>query len=163
MGLSAAVLVMFRASGYAIPREREKRLLSVSAWQYVVLTHLARRFAAPDELGADLPTPDELDVAGFIDERITTMRPKVREDFLSCLGIIEHVLPIRSGYARRFTSLAPAEQDHVLEQLEASDSGLLRAGCQGVKALVFMGYYRDPRTWKVLGYEGPWVPPRSGS
>jgi hypothetical protein len=26
-----------------------------------------------------------------------------------------------------------------------------------VKAALFMGYYRDPRTWSILGYEGPRV------
>jgi hypothetical protein len=41
--------------------------------------------------------------------------------------------------------------------MEASDETLLRGGFAGLKSLVFMGYYRDPRTWKILGYAGPWV------
>jgi hypothetical protein len=67
------------------------------------------------------------------------------------------VLPLGSGYTSRFTQLPPEAQDEVLTKLEASDRDLLRGAFQGVKCLVFMGYYRDPRTWGVLGYEGPWL------
>ena len=34
---------------------------------------------------------------------------------------------------------------------------LLRGAFDGLKSLVFMGYYRDPRTWRILGYDGPRV------
>ncbi|MBL8609283.1 MAG: hypothetical protein JNL38_18280 [Myxococcales bacterium] len=34
---------------------------------------------------------------------------------------------------------------------------LLRGGFAGLKSLIFMGYYRDPRTWAILGYDGPRV------
>ena len=163
MTLSAAVLALVRGTGYAVPPGRERTLASFSGWQYLVVTHIARRITAPDPDGGALPTSDELDVAGFVDQRVSTMRPKVRGDLLSFIGIIEHVIPLRAGYARRFSNLGPGEQDDVLRTLEASDSDLMRAGFEGVKALVFMGYYRDPRTWKVLGYEGPWVPAQGGS
>jgi hypothetical protein len=45
----------------------------------------------------------------------------------------------------------------VLASLEASSSDLLRAGFDGLKSLVFFGYYRDPRAWRLLGYDGPLV------
>ena len=57
----------------------------------------------------------------------------------------------------RFTRLSPGDQDRVLASLESSDQDLLRGGFEGLKALVFMGYYRDPRTWKILDYAGPMV------
>jgi hypothetical protein len=41
--------------------------------------------------------------------------------------------------------------------VQDSGSDLLRAGCEGLKSLVFLGYYRDPRTWTILGYDGPLV------
>ena len=44
-----------------------------------------------------------------------------------------------------------------LAALEASSQDLLRGGFTGLKSLVFMGYYRDARTWKVLAYDGPLV------
>ena len=45
----------------------------------------------------------------------------------------------------------------MLAAIEASSSDLLRAGFDGLKSLVFMGYYRDARTWGILGYDGPLV------
>ncbi len=167
MGLSAVVLGALRGTGYSVPAGRERTLLSFSGWQYLVVAHVARRMTAPDAIGvaagAALPSADELDVAGFIDQRVAAMRPKVRGDLLSCIGIVEHVSPLAKGYTRRFTNLAPEDQDAVLASLEASDSSLMRCGFEGLKALCFMGYYRDPRTWAVLGYEGPWVAAKGGS
>ncbi len=167
VGLSAAALGLLRGTGYAVPAGRERTLSSFAGWQYVVVAHVARRITAPDPigaaLGAGLPTSDELDIAGFIDQRLVTMRPKVRGDLLSFIGIVEHVRPLANGYGRRFSNLLAAEQDEVLASLESSDSSLMRAGFEGLKALVFMGYYKDPRTWPVLGYEGPWVAAKGGS
>jgi hypothetical protein len=104
-----------------------------------------------------VPTPDEVGVASFVDQHMATMRPKMRKDLLGFFGLVEHELPLGSGYTSRFTQLPPEAQDEVLTKLEASDRDLLRGAFQGVKCLVFMGYYRDPRTWGVLGYEGPWL------
>ncbi len=53
--------------------------------------------------------------------------------------------------------LPPGAQDRVLASLEASSHDLLRAGFAGLKALVYIGYYRDVRTWGIVGYDGPLV------
>ena len=45
----------------------------------------------------------------------------------------------------------------MLASVEASRHDLLRAGFDGLKSLVFIGYYRDVRTWSVVGYDGPLV------
>jgi hypothetical protein len=34
---------------------------------------------------------------------------------------------------------------------------MLRGAFSALKALVLMGYYRDPSTWAILGYTGPLV------
>ncbi len=82
---------------------------------------------------------------------------KVRTDLGRFLAYLEHVAPIGVGHASRFSRLAAAEQDEVLASLEASSIDLLRAGFDGLKSLVFFGYYRDPRTWRIVGYDGPLV------
>jgi hypothetical protein len=153
----AAAIGALRSRGYDVPADKAKDLVSLAPWQFVVLTHLARRIAAPDLSDGSVPSPDEVGVAAFVDEQIAAMRPKMRKDLLGFFGLVEHVLPLGSGYTSRFTQLAPDAQDAVLKKLEASERDLLRGAFQGVKCLVFMGYYRDPRTWSVLGYEGPWV------
>jgi hypothetical protein len=130
----------------------------LALWQWVVVAHAARRIAAPDEPSdPSIPTADALHVAGFIDQWLVRADDRVARDFRRFLAYLEHFAPIGCGLASRFTRLGEAEQDQVLSALQASRSELLRAGFEGLKALVFMGYYRDPRTWAVLGYDGPFV------
>lgn len=154
--LCAAGAAAVRSRGYRIAPGR--RLVSVSASQFVILEHLSRRVVAPDRTGTPaIPSADDLDVAGFADAWLARMDPRVRRDLGRFLAYVEHIAPIALGLGSRFTRLAPAEQDRVLASLEASPSDLLRAGFDGVRSLVFMGYYRDARTWAILGYDGPLV------
>lgn len=153
-GAGAAAFV--RTRGYAVPAGRT--LAWMSPWQFVVFQHAARRIAAPDRPDdASIPSADDLDVAGFADGWIARMPAAVRRDLGRFLAYLEHLAPVGSGYASRFTRLGPAEQDRVLAGLEASSSDQLRAGFEGLKSLAFMGYYRDARTWSVIGYDGPLV------
>ena len=125
--------------------------------QLVVLTHLARRVCAADREG--VVTSDEVDVVGFVDAYVARMPARTRRDLTLFLGLIEHVAPLRIGALRRFSRLPPADQDRVLAALESSPvslfGGRVRGAFAGLKALLFMGYYRDPRTWPAIGYPGP--------
>jgi hypothetical protein len=161
-GLAGAVLVLggvtaaFRTRGYAV--EPGRRLLTMSSWQFVVVQHAARRIAAPDRDGdASIPTADDVDVAGFVDGWLGRMGSGVRRDFGRFVAYVEHVAPLREGLAARFSRLPAADQDRVLAAIEASSSDLLRAGFDGLKSLCLMGYYRDPRAWSVVSYDGPLV------
>jgi hypothetical protein len=130
----------------------------MSTWQFVVVQQAARRIAAPDRDGdASIPTADDVDVAAFVDGWLGRMESRVRRDFGRFLAYVEHVAPLREGLAARFSRLSAADQDRVLAATEASSSDLLRAGFDGLKSLCLMGYYRDPRAWSVVGYDGPLV------
>jgi hypothetical protein len=150
--LGSAVAVV-RTRGYELPAGR--KLVALAPWQFLVVEAVARRIAARDR--DDAPTPDDVDVAGFIDRYVAEMAAPLRRDLGRMFGYIEHVAPVASGHSSRFTRLSGDAQDEVLRGLESSASDLLRGGFEGVKALVFMGYYRDARTWQILGYEGPLV------
>jgi hypothetical protein len=133
-----------------------KLLVALSPWQGAVVAHAARRIAAPDPAaGTAVPDADEADVVAFVDEWVGRMSPSTRRDLMRFLFYVEHLAPVAAGCFSRFTRLAPAAQDRVLASIESSSSSLLRAGFEGLKALVFLGYYRDPRTWSLLGYDGP--------
>lgn len=153
LGLAGAAVGLARMGAYAVPDG--VALASLSPWEWVVLRALARRICAADREG--VVTSDEADVAGFVDAFAGRMPRRMRRDLGRFLGVIEHLAPIGVGRASRFTELAPVDQDRVLASLEASKSDVLRGGWTGLKSLVFMGYYRDPRTWSVLGYDGPLV------
>lgn len=147
--LGAGAVAAVRTRGYSVTRP----LVALTAWQYVVIQHAARRIVAPDREG--VPTADDVDVAGFADGYAASMAPVMLRDLGRLLAYVEHVAPLRSGKSARFTRLSTEEQDSVLEAMQAADEGMLRGGFEALKSLVFMGYYRDPRTWSILGYEGP--------
>jgi hypothetical protein len=157
----STTLAVVRTSGYSVPPERAARLRVLSRWQYVVLAAAARRIAAADVDDGSVPTPDDVDVAGFLDGYLANLPETMRRDFLRLLAFLEHLAPLGCKLASRFTRLSAQEQDRVLSALERSDQGLLRGGFDGLKSLVFMGYYRDARTWKVIGYAGPFVAARA--
>jgi hypothetical protein len=156
--LGGSAVAVVRTRGYALPAGKVTLLLS--PWQFVVVQHAARRIAAPDRPAAEdpnIPSADDLEVASFVDAWLSRMHPRIQRDLGRFLAYLEHLAPVAAGYASRFTRLAPADQDRVLASVEASSSDLLRAGFEGLKSLVFMGYYRDARTWAVVGYDGPLV------
>jgi hypothetical protein len=154
--LGGSAVAVVRTRGYALPAG--KALEGLSVWQFVVVQHAARRIAAADRPGdATIPSPDDADVASFVDAWVARMHASVRRDLGRFLGYLEHLAPVSAGMASRFSRLGAEDQDRVLAAVEASSSDLLRAGFDGLKSLVFMGYYRDPRTWRILGYDGPQV------
>jgi hypothetical protein len=145
-----------RSQGYVV--RRQKPLLALTAWELAVVEHAARRIAAPDRPDDhSIPSPDDVDVAGFVDTYVARMSPPMRRDLSRALLYLEQLAPITVGLASRFTLLTPLDQDRVLEALETSPVVLLRGAFAGIKSLVFMGYYRDARTWSILGYGGPWI------
>jgi hypothetical protein len=101
------------------------------------------------------PSMSDVGSMAFAEGYIEAMQPYLRKDLLGFLQLIEHVLPLSYGYSARFTKLAGEAQDVVLRGLEAHRVGLVRGGFQGLKSLAFMSYYRHPKTWGLLGYEGP--------
>jgi hypothetical protein len=156
--LAAGALAATRTRGY--PLAPGRRLVWMTPWQLAVVEHAARRITAADVAGpaaASTPGADDLDVAGFFDAWVARMPAQVRRDLGRFLAYLEHLAPLASGHGARFTRLGPREQDDVLASVEASRHALLRAGFDGLKSLVFIGYYRDPRAWAIVGYDGPLV------
>ncbi|MDP9033743.1 MAG: gluconate 2-dehydrogenase subunit 3 family protein [Myxococcota bacterium] len=159
--LGGAAVATLRARGYTVPATRT--LAALAAWQFVVVQHAARRIVAPDRQDADIARADDLDVAGFVDGWVSRLPPRTHRDLGRFLAYVEHVAPLRVRFASRFTRLVASDQDEVLRSLESSSSDLLRAGFDGLRSLVFLGYYRDARTWKGIGYDGPLIGrPRGG-
>ena len=154
--LGGAVLIGQMGS-YALDDETRRSLRALSVKQYLILSAAARRVLAADAAGA--PTADEIGVPAYVDAWLADAAPQVRRDFGRLLGVVEHGTPLWSGRRRRFTDLPVADQDAHLAHLSQSSIGALREGMAALKSLCMFGYYRDPRTWTLCGYEGPVVPP----
>jgi hypothetical protein len=151
-----SAMAVLRTSGYVVPLGRT--LIGLSPWQFVVVEHAARRITATDREGdSSIPTSDDLDVASFVDGWLSHMPSRTVRDLGRFLAYLEHIAPISVGRLSRFTTLEPRAQDRVLGSVEDSSSDLLRAGFDGLRSLVFLGYYRSPRTWNIIGYDGPLV------
>jgi hypothetical protein len=165
MGATGALLLvggaagLWRTRGYTLDPEGRQGLRYLAPWQFLVVAAAARRIAAPDVDPANVPSTDDTDVAGFVDAYVVGLPRRVRSDLMGLLGYLEHLAPMAAGHFERFSRLSSDAQDDTLRAMESSDVDLLRGAFGSLKALVFMGYYRDPRTWSILGYEGPRVAP----
>jgi hypothetical protein len=116
----------------------------LNAKEFAVLRAASSRIA----VGVERASPDE--IARFIDGYLEKLPLPARRDVKSLLQFLEHAKPLH-----RFTRLAGPEQDEVLASWQSSGLELKRRGLQGLKSIVYMGAYRDPRSWKALGYTGP--------
>ncbi|MGA2451166.1 MAG: gluconate 2-dehydrogenase subunit 3 family protein [Polyangiaceae bacterium] len=149
-----STLAAMRARGYALAARR--RLVTLAAWEAVVIAHAARRIVAPDDAGdVSIPSADEVDVVGFVDRWVSRLPARLRRDLGRFLAYVEHIAPLGVGSVARFTRLGAADQDRVLGSVESSGYDLVRAGFDALRSLVFLGYYSDPRTFGILGYDGP--------
>jgi hypothetical protein len=142
---------LVRRRGYAMPPG--PALLALSASEYAIVSAIASRIAATD--GVDMPSAEEVGVARWVDGYVASMDGPLRRDLLRLLQYVEQLAPTAVGYASRFTRLAPRDQDAVLAGMEASRIPVLRGAFGALKGCIYLGYYRDSRTWNGIGYEGP--------
>jgi len=157
---SCGTLAAIRSSGYSVDPARASVLKTCAPWQLVVLDAIAARMCLADvpyDAKGAPPTPREVGVSEFVDAFLAEAPAPVRRDFLALVGAVEHAYPLLCGHRRRFSALPTDQQDRVLTQMETSSVGLVRGAFAGLKSLLMMGYWRDPRTWGVIGYDGPLV------
>ncbi|MBK8999658.1 MAG: gluconate 2-dehydrogenase subunit 3 family protein [Myxococcales bacterium] len=138
-------VALVRGGNYTLPKDLQ--LQSLAPWQWAVFEAVGARILAPESAAVGL----------FADGYVAGLAERDRDDLMGLLAYVEHLAPIAAGFGPRFTQLAPAEQDRVLELLEASSIGLLRGGFQALKALCLMAHYRSDAAFAALGYGGPVV------
>jgi hypothetical protein len=157
---TGSVLAIVRTGGYHVDPARVAKLRALAPWQLLVVDALVARFCASDvpygEDGAP-PSPTEVGAAEFVDTFLAAADRPIRRDVLALLSVVEHGYPLACGERHRFTALDAAAQDRVLARMEASSVDMLRGAFGALKSLTLMAYYRDPRTWGILGYDGPLV------
>lgn len=136
---------LVRASGYHVPAGVARKLQTLSPWHYVVI----------DAFGSRVLAPEHADVAGFADGYMVGLAATDRDNLLRFVAYLEHIAPLAAGHVSRFSSLGPLAQDDVMRSLQQSHIHLLRAGFQALKALSMMAYYKEPESWKAIGYTGP--------
>jgi len=138
---------LVRSSGYHVKADVARKLQTLSPWHYVVI----------EAFGVRVLAPEQADVAGFADGFMVGLAADDRHDLLRFVAYLEHIAPLAAGHVSRFSGLGPVQQDDVLRSLEQSNVDLLRAGFQALEALSMMAYYKQPASWKAIGYDGPVV------
>jgi hypothetical protein len=158
LGLGA--LFSYQQSGYKIARETLETLKILNAKEFLVLESVAERIMSGDQAG--VPSARELKVAQWIDGYLSRQPRWVQKDFVLLLNALEHSGPALNFVFSRFTRMTAQQQDAVLDSWSRSRLSLRKQGFGAVKGLCVMAYYRHPRSWDVLGYDGPLVKKRGG-
>ncbi len=152
--LAGAAVLGRSASGYVLPRGvREPTSLSVR--EVVIVAAVVERICATD--APDAPTPDGYAIASWIDAYIAGLDASPRRDLSSLFTLLENGSSLFRFGATRFSHMSPDEQDRTLADWSSSRLDVRRQGFQALRALAFLGYYRDDRTFAQLGYPGPMV------
>ena len=152
--LTLSAIVGRSLTGYSLP-PGTPRPRTLSEKELLVLAAAVARLVAPD--GPDAPPADPLALALWLDGHLATMDAAIVADVRALLHFVEHGGPLFRLRATRFTRMGAAEQDATLDAFADSPLALRRQGLQGLRALAFLAYYRDDRTFALLGYPGPMI------
>jgi hypothetical protein len=153
--LSGALVVGRQLSGYTLDEATRNKLRVLSPKEYLVLQAAARRIVAPDR---DAPSTDAVGVALAVDAYLEKLPRELVKDVRALLHLVEHGSVVFRFSGARFSKMSPEEQDKTLADWQGSSLAVRRRGFQALRTLAFLGYYRDARTWPLLGYSGPMLP-----
>ncbi|OGQ19813.1 MAG: hypothetical protein A2138_07390 [Deltaproteobacteria bacterium RBG_16_71_12] len=122
----------------------------LQSWEAQVLAAAATALSGVPEIGG-------LVVAANVDRYLVPMPDKVKGEIHQLLALVEHGTTPLALYGARFTKLDAAGREAWLLSLNAR-GGLLAQAFRGLRDLVMLGAYQDDRSWRGLGYGGPWPP-----
>jgi hypothetical protein len=156
-GLSAGALALSvplvglagcQASYPEIPRT----LFFFTQAQWATLDAATRRLApsGPGRLGAG-----EVGVATAADALFAHANPTLQADLKRLLDVFED-LSYANWHLTPFTTLDASAQDTYLKSWQIGFV-LQRQGFVGLNRLASMIFYMDERSWKQIGFSGPWV------
>lgn len=136
------------------PSSPKVSLRILSPKQFQVLETICDRMIPPSE---GMPGTVDLNVAGRIDEFLSTVDRPIAEQMAQLLDVFEVSPIIFDLQTSRFTSLRPHQQDEVLKSWATSRLEFRRTGFVALKRLALSAYYGNEATWKAIGYDGPLV------
>jgi hypothetical protein len=152
-GLGGALLLAVGAvlpSGCARYSAIERPLRFLTRKEYAVVTKAAVRILGlPDDARDELGT--------FIDGLLADLPPTSQGQARLMLRVVEHGTHLFDLKARRFTRLAPADQDTYLRGWMESTLGARRVIFRALKTLAALGYYAQTTSFEAVGYDGPWL------
>ena len=97
--------------------------------------------------------PSPMEVARNVDAYLLGMPRTILREIRGMFALIEQGTFL-NWRLRRFTRLPAERRLDVLANL-SERGGMLALAFEGLRALVYVGWYQDERTWEALGYTGP--------
>lgn len=143
----------FWSRGYAQLLAAHETPIALSIKEFAIAKTFVRALL-PAEDG--FPAGDSLGIAQRIDEEVWAAQPELASELKSGLLLLEHAT-LWSGYASRFTALAPGQQREYLGRLLTGENSTLCVIALAFKQMAHLFYYADPKVWQHLGYDGPLV------
>jgi len=121
-----------------------------------ILTQLMQRMV---ETGLpDAPQVRDTRAVATVDAVCRGLDPAVSGLLPLALLLVEWSPPLFDLRFARFTTLGADGQDASLRSWMTSRLPFRRTAFLGLRNLCFLGWYSQPETWSLIGYQGPLVP-----
>ncbi|HQV23015.1 MAG TPA: hypothetical protein PLJ88_08015, partial [Agitococcus sp.] len=149
IGTSAATVISYPARVFA-DTSVPTTIKHLSEAEYRLFNKLREVFLPTDRF-SDLPSTTDVPVM----ENLDNMVGRLNSDTRFLLGLGAKTLEFSTLYKmKRFSSLS---NQQALQQVRVWQSGLALQGglIVSLKTLLGIAYWRDPRTWQSLEYDGP--------
>ncbi len=130
------------------------RLQFLDPREYAIINTVAERLLGAGAIGSQ---PDQIDVGANVDALVANWDKEAQGQLRTMLRVFEHGTYLFDLRRKRFTRLTAAEQDQYVAGWMNSTLGVRRIVFRALKLLVAAGFYREPRAWTRIGYDGPWL------
>jgi hypothetical protein len=129
------------------------------AMETEILTQIVERMVETGE--TDAPRVRDTAAVPTIAALCQRLDPGVVGQLSIALRLFEYGPILFDFTFARFSRMTPEQQDVSLECWMRSRLSLRRQAFMALRNLSMLGYWSQPETWPLIGYQGPLLPPES--
>jgi hypothetical protein len=157
LGVAGAATLVAGAGAYITQtnryRHRYGQLLVVDG-HLADIAHTLAEACVPNRPG--FPDIEQAEVVKRLDEELFFVSDNISSDLKAAFYLLE-MFPLAYGHLSRFSRLTVEERKQVLTAASDTQDDTLRAVIANLSAMMRWYYYGHPSTWKVIGYDGPFM------
>ena len=155
-GTSVALAALAQVRALPAPAAAEPpRECFFDAQEMEILTQIVERMVDSGEPGA--PAVRETRSVATIDALCRQLDPEISGALPLALRLFEYAPMLFDLSFSRFSHMTDAQKDASLEAWMTSRLALRRMAFLALRNLAFLGYYSQPETWPLIGYQGPLI------
>jgi hypothetical protein len=153
-GTSAALTALAQVRALSAPGAAEPlRERFFDARETEILTQIVERMVDTGE--PDAPAVRETRAVATIDAFCRRLDPEISGPLPLALRLFEYGPMLFDLSFSRFSRMSDAQKDASLEAWMTSRLALRRTAFLALRNLALLGYYTQPETWPLIGYQGP--------